>query len=143
YGKEMTEEQARGFLDAFFAEFPGVRAWHNRLKRDKATEVRTLGGRRIAVEADQFYGAKANYAIQGTGGDGLKRALVLVWERRDECPGAEVVLAVHDEIVVEVPEAQVDRAQAWVKACMIEAMAPLIAPVPVEAEAKVGRTWGG
>src|SRR5262249_2075483 len=55
YGKEMTEEQAKGFLDAFFAEFPGVRTWHNRLRREKATEVRTLGGRRIAVEADQFH----------------------------------------------------------------------------------------
>ncbi len=65
YGKDMTEEQARGFLDAFFKQFPGVRAWHNRLKCEKATEVRTLGGRRIAVEADQFHGAKANYVIQG------------------------------------------------------------------------------
>jgi DNA polymerase-1 len=58
YGKEMTEEQARGFLNAFFAEFPGVRAWHNHLKRGKATAVRTLGGRRIAVEADQFHGRR-------------------------------------------------------------------------------------
>ncbi|VTU02587.1 unnamed protein product [Gemmataceae bacterium] len=37
-----------------------------------------LGGRRVAVEPDQFFGAKANYVINGTGGDGLKRALVLL-----------------------------------------------------------------
>ncbi len=67
YGKDMTEQQARGFLDAFFKEFPSVRAWHNELKRAKATEVWTLGGRRIAVEPDQSYGAKANYVVQGTG----------------------------------------------------------------------------
>jgi DNA polymerase-1 len=139
----MTEEQARGFLNAFFAEFSGVRSWHNRLKRERATEVRTLGGRRVAVEADQFHGAKANYVVQGAGGDGLKRALVLLWERRGECPGAEVVLAVHDEVVVEVPESEAEPAKAWVSRCMVDAMAPLIDPVPVEVEAKVGRTWGG
>src|SRR5204862_58634 len=120
---------------------PGVRAWHNRLKRDKTPEVRTLGGRRIAVEADQFHGAKANYVVQGTGGDGLKRALVLLWERRGKRPGAEVVLAVHDEVVIEVPETEAEQARAWVTSCMVEAMAPLINPVPVEVEAKVGRTW--
>jgi DNA polymerase I-like protein with 3'-5' exonuclease and polymerase domains len=143
YGKEMTEKEARGFLNAFFAQYPGVRAWHTRIKCEKATAVWTLGGRRIAVEPDQFYGAKANYVVQGSGGDGLKRALVLLWERRGECPGAEVVLAVHDEIVIEVPEADAEVAKAWVARSMIDAMAPLLDPVPVEVEAKVGRTWGG
>jgi DNA polymerase I-like protein with 3'-5' exonuclease and polymerase domains len=143
YGKEMTEAQARGFLDAFFAQYPGVRVWHNRIRREKATAVRTLGSRRIAVEADQFYGAKANYVVQGTGGDGLKRALVLLWERRAQCPRAEVVLAVHDEVVIEVPEQQAAAAKVWVERGMIDAMAPLIEPVPIEVEAKVGRTWAG
>lgn len=143
YGKDMTERQAKGFLNAFFAEYPGVRAWHDRLKRERAAAVWTLGGRRVAVEPDQFHGAKANYVVQGTGGDGLKRALVLLWERRAECPEAAVVLAVHDEVVVEVPEGEADAARAWVEKCMTDAMAPLIAPVPVAVESKVGRTWAG
>jgi DNA polymerase-1 len=143
YGKDMTEAEAKGFLDAFFREFAGVRVWHNRLKRQRATEVRTLGGRRVVVEPDQFHGAKANYVIQGTGGDGLKRALVLLWDRRAECPHAEPVLAVHDEVVLEVPKAGAERAKAWLERCMVDAMAPLIDPVPVEVESTVGRTWGG
>jgi DNA polymerase I-like protein with 3'-5' exonuclease and polymerase domains len=143
YGKDMTEKQAKGFLDAFFTEFPGVRAWHNVIKSQKTTEVRTLGGRRIAVEPEQFHGAKANYVVQGTGGDGLKRALALMWERKEECPSAEPVLAVHDEVVVEVPEADAKCAKAWVERCMVDAMAPLIDPVPVEVESQVGPTWGG
>jgi DNA polymerase-1 len=39
--------------------------------------------------------------VQGTGAEGLKLALAILYERRDECPGAVPILAVHDEIVVE------------------------------------------
>ena len=81
--------------------------------------------------------------VQGTGGDGLKQALVLLWERRGECPGAEPVLAVHDEIALEVPEADAERAKEWRRRCMVDAVAPLIDPVPVEVEVSVGKTWGG
>ena len=42
--------------------------------------------------------------MQGTGADGLKIALTLLYERRDECPSAVPILAVHDEIVVECDE---------------------------------------
>ena len=48
-----------------------------------------------------------------------------------------------DEIVVECTEDQADAAAAWLKQAMVDALAPLIDPVPVEVEVKVGRTWGG
>jgi DNA polymerase-1 len=73
----------------------------------------------------------------------LKLALALLWERRDQCPGAFPVLAVHDEVVIECGADQAEAVSAWVKAAMIEAMAPLITPVPVEVEVKVGTSWGG
>ena len=44
---------------------------------------------------------RLNAPVQGTGADGLKLALALLWERRDECPEAMPVLACHDEVVVE------------------------------------------
>ena len=50
---------------------------------------------------------------------------------------------VHDEIVIEVPEEYAAVAKEWVPCGMINAMAPLIDPAPVEVEAKVGRTWAG
>ena len=56
---------------------------------------------------------------------------------------SEPPLAVHDEVVVEVPEAEASAARVWVEGCMVEAMAPLIEPVRVEVESKIGRTWGG
>jgi DNA polymerase-1 len=69
--------------------------------------------------------------------------MVLLWDRRAECPTAEPVLAVHDEVVIEVPDADADAARAWLERAMVEAMAPLLDPVPVTVESRVGRTWGG
>jgi DNA polymerase-1 len=39
--------------------------------------------------------------VQGSGGDGIKQALGLLWQRRAECPGAFPILVIHDEIVIE------------------------------------------
>jgi DNA polymerase-1 len=143
YAVTLSEGDAERYKAAFFRTYAGVGRWHGRIRRERATEVRTLAGRRFAAEADGFYGAKANYAVQGTGGDGLKAALGLLWERRHQCPGAFPVLVVHDEIVVEADADQADAAAAWLRQAMVDGMAPLIAPVPVEVEVKVGRTWAG
>jgi DNA polymerase-1 len=86
---------------------------------------------------------RLNSPVQGSGADGLKLALALLWERRDQCPGAFPVLAVHDEIVVEADAGQAGAAAAWLKQAMLDGMAPLIDPVPVEVEVAVGTTWAG
>jgi len=143
YSVSMTEADADRYKAAFFRTYAGVARWHEQIRRGRATEVRTLAGRRFAVYPVGFYGAKANYAVQGTGGDGLKLALALLWERRHEVSGAVPVLAVHDEIVVECDQGQADAVALWLKKAMVDAMAPLIVPVPVEVEVNVGRTWGG
>jgi DNA polymerase-1 len=143
YGLDLSEEDAQRYRDAFFAAYPGIGAWHRLLKRQRATETRTLTGRRVLVEADLWFGARANFTVQGSGGDGIKQALALLWERRDQCPGAFPVLVVHDEIVIECDADQADAVAAWLKQAMVEAMAPLISPVPVEVEVTVARSWGG
>jgi DNA polymerase-1 len=143
YDLDLTLEDAEHCRAAFFAAYPGLAAWHRRVgaSGDGAVQTRTLAGRRRAGVTR--FSEKLNTPVQGTGADGLKLALALLWERRDQCPGAFPVLAVHDEIVVECGADQVEAVAAWVKAAMTEAMAPLIAPVPVEVEVKVGTTWGG
>jgi len=89
------------------------------------------------------YTHRLNTPVQGTEADGLKLALALLWERRARVPGAFPVLVVHDEIVVECAQDQADTAATWLKQAMLDGMAPLIDPVPVEVEVKIGRTWGG
>jgi DNA polymerase-1 len=143
YGVDLSPEEAERYRRAFFAGYPGIAAWHRRLRRETAPVVRTLAGRRCRLPERHFYGTRANYTVQGTGGDGLKAALALLWERRGQCPGAFPVLIVHDEIVVEADAGHADAAAAWLKQAMLDGMAPLLDPVPVEVEVRVARTWGG
>jgi DNA polymerase-1 len=143
YGLDLSQEDASRYRQAFFEAYPGVKKWHDSIRWNKATETRTLTGRRVLVEAEGFFGAKANYQIQGTGGDGIKLALALLWERRDQAPGAFPVMAIHDEIVVECDADQADRVRVWLETAMVEAMAPLLDPVPVVVGSAAARTWGG
>jgi DNA polymerase I-like protein with 3'-5' exonuclease and polymerase domains len=57
-------------------------------------------------------------------------------------PSAVLVLAVHDEIVVEANADQAEAVAIWLKTVMVEAMTPWTL-IPVDVEVKVARTWGG
>jgi DNA polymerase I len=89
-----------------------------------------------------------NFPIQGCCADGLKLALTLLWERRDEVPGVVPVLAVHDEIVIECDEQEAEAVQGWLKAAMVEGMERALNDpgaaglhVPVEVEITIGESW--
>jgi DNA polymerase-1 len=142
-GIDLSAAEAERYRRAFFQTYPAIRAWHRRIKAERAAEVRTLAGRRCAVAADGFYGQKANYVIQGTAGDGFKAALGLLWERRHEVPGAVPVAVVHDEVLLECDAGQAEAASVWLRRALVDGMAPLLDPVPVEVEVQVARTWGG
>lgn len=58
-------------------------------------------------------------------------------------PGVLPVLVIHDEIVVEADADRAGATAAWLQQAMLDGMAPLIAPVPIEVEISVGRTWVG
>jgi DNA polymerase I-like protein with 3'-5' exonuclease and polymerase domains len=143
YGVPMTAEDARRYSRAFFAAYPGLAAWHRKIKHARATQTRTLLGRRVTVQANDSPGKKANYAVQGSGGDGIKLAMALLWERRAECPAGRPILTVHDEIVLEVPAGDAAEAATWLRRCMLDAMAPMIDPVPLDVTPEVLLTWGG
>jgi DNA polymerase-1 len=141
YGMDLPEKEARGYRQAFFKAYPGLASWHRKVGASTSTQTRTLTGRRrLDVHS---YTKKLNSPVQGTGADGLKLALALLWERRAEVPGAFPVLTVHDEIVIECAADQAEAVRAWLQRAMLEAMEPLIAPVPVEVSISVGTTWAG
>ena len=140
FGVSLTLAEATAHRETFFRTYPGLRAWHRKAGREPV-ETRTLAGRRRVGVAR--YTEKLNTPVQGTGADGLNRALALLWQRRSACPDAFPVLFVHDEIVVECPLGQEEEAAIWVRDAMRDGMAPLIDPIPVEVEVSCGPTWGG
>jgi DNA polymerase-1 len=143
YGVELTEEQAVEYRAKFFRTNPKLAAWHRQVGRsnEELVETRTIAGRRrLSVK---YFTEKLNTPVQGSGADGLKIALVLLWERRDQAPGAFPIMAVRDEIVVEADAAHAEQAEVWLKQAIFDAMAPLAEPVPVEVETSVGMTWAG
>jgi len=108
-------------------------------------KTRTLTGRRrtnVEKLTDRL-----NAPVQGTAADGLKLAFAVMWERRDECPGAVPVLVCHDEVVVECDAAQAVDANAWLVGAMIEGMDTVMngmgeGQVPVEVESRIANSWG-
>jgi DNA polymerase-1 len=115
----------------------------HRAGASSAKECRTLAGRRRLLDDKTPYTHRLNSPVQGTEADGSKLATALLWERRDQCPGAFPVLFVHDEIVIECDEAQAEAAARWLKQAMLDGMTQVLDTVPVEVEVKVARTWGG
>lgn len=139
YGLELTPQDAVRLREGFFRAYPGLRRWH-RSQPQGETPVSTLTGRRRVTDR---YTEKLNTPVQGTGADGLKLALALLWERRERLGGAVPVLAVHDEIVLESPLATAESARLELERCMKEAMQEVLKDrVPVEVEAGIFADWG-
>ena len=90
YSLDLSEVDAKRYKRAFFRAYPGVKGWHSQIKSARASETRTLAGRRVLVKPGDFYGAKANYVIQGSGGDAIKLHMLVTG---DDFPAAIEALA--------------------------------------------------
>ena len=78
--------------------------------------------------------------IQGTAADIIKIAMVRVWRRlREEGLQARLILQVHDELIIEAPEAEAQQVRELVQAEMESAVS---LAVPMEVDAKIGKDWG-
>jgi len=140
YGVELTDEQAGEYRNKFFETYPGLRRWHRRQRNGEVVTRTLLSRRRLGVVK---FTEKLNTPVQGSGADGLKLALGLLFQRRDQMPGAFPVLVVHDEIVIECPAEQADAAAAWVRAAMIDGMRAVVTEVPIVVETTAGESWAG
>jgi DNA polymerase-1 len=152
YGVELSEEDAKQHRSSFFASYPALAERHNQAAREqhlarlderRKNESRTILGRHRLFDAGTPLTFRLATPVQGSEADGAKLAMALLWERREQCPGAFPVLFVHDELVIEVDENRADAAAEWLKQAMVEGMKDILAPVPCEVEVSIGRTWGG
>jgi DNA polymerase-1 len=142
--------EAQQYIDLYFARYPGVKRYMENTRADAAEKgfVETLFGRRLYLpEITSRNGQRRqaaertaiNAPMQGTAADIIKRAMIRVdaWLQRRELD-AIMIMQVHDELVFEVAEAQVDDLVREVKTRM-EAAAELAVPLIVDTG--VGTNW--
>jgi DNA polymerase-1 len=142
--------EARGIIDAYFAQYPGIRDCMERFKEDARARgyVETPFGRKLwiaeigAKDPARRAGAERaaiNAPFQGGAAEIIKRAMVRVPQAlRDAGLKARMLLQVHDELVLEVPEAEVEATTALLRQVM-ESAATL--SVPLAVEVGHGRSW--
>jgi DNA polymerase-1 len=147
---EIPREEAQAYIDAYLARFPLVQDFIERTKEQAARDgyVTSLLGRRRPVPEIRASNRQTrslgerlavNFVMQGSNADIIKVAMVRIHERlRAEGRGARLVLQVHDELLLEVPDAETSTARELVRAEMCGAY-PLDPPLAVDVG--VGDNW--
>ena len=146
----VTVKEADAFLRQYLDTFPKVSGYMEKTIADAKANgyVSTLFGRRRALPelSSSNFNVRSsgermarNTPIQGTAADVIKLAMVRVWRRlRDEGMESRLILTVHDELIVEAPEQEADKAARILK----EEMEGCVHySVPLETEVGRGRNW--
>ncbi len=147
-GIERTTAQA--YIDSYFSRYPGVKRYMDGT-RDKARSdgyVETVFGRRLwlpeirSSNPQRRAGAERaaiNAPMQGTAADLIKLAMIAVqgWLEKQKL-GARLVMQVHDELVLEVPEGELDAVREGLRSRMQD-VAKL--EVPLTVDVGVGANW--
>ena len=146
----VSVREAGAFLKQYFATFPKVDGYMQKTIADAKERgyVSTLFGRRRALPelSSSNVNIRAsgermarNTPIQGTAADVIKLAMVRVWRRlRAEKLASRLILTVHDELIVEAPEAEAETAARILK----EEMEGCVRfAVPLDTDVRQGRSW--
>ena len=146
----VSVREAGAFLKNYLASFPKVDSYMQQTIADAKEKgyVSTLFGRRRALPelANSNMNVRAsgermarNTPIQGTAADVIKLAMVRVWRRiRAEGLASRLILTVHDELIVEAPEAEAETAARILK----EEMEGCVHfAVPLDTDVRQGKSW--
>ncbi len=146
----VSRYEAKAYIDSYLSTYPGVRDYMKQVVADarKIGYTTTLYGRRRYIpelSSTNFnirQGAERialNTPVQGTAADLIKLAMIRVHEAlKANFPQAKLILQVHDELIIECPEAD-SQAVAQLVSSQMEQVAML--NVPLLAEAKWGNSW--
>jgi DNA polymerase-1 len=147
----ITRQQAAEYIDRYFARYPGVRRFYERMLEHARRHgyVETLLGRRRYLPdiASDHRGLRqlaeriaTNTPIQGSAADVIKLAMVrLASALRSRKLRAAMVLQIHDELLLECPEDELKPALTVVREAMEEAVQ---LAVPIVVDVGTGRSWG-
>lgn len=136
----ISEYQAEEFMMNYFKTYPEVAQYQQ--QQQMAQIITTLGGSYWdktngldQLKPRQRY----NYAVQASCAEGLKESLALFFQIKQET--WKLVSAIHDEIILEVPENEALVAENCLKKVMIDGMSKLVKKVPIEVSVNRSKTW--
>lgn len=148
----LTLAEAENFVKAYFTKFPGVKKYLDGIRKQAADVgyVETLLGRKryfpqlknpstpqVRSRAER---EAINAPIQGTAADILKIAMIQLPQAIAAAGlGAKILLQVHDELLLECPEAEIEKTVSVVKEVMQNAFT---ISIPLETDAAWGKNWG-
>ena len=146
----VSVAEAKAYMDGYFTAFPGIRCYMDAVREQARANgyVETLFHRRRELpelsasrHTLRAFGERValNMPIQGTAADVMKLAMCALWRRlRDDCPAAQLVLQIHDELIVECP---LEEAETVARILREEMEGVVKLSVPLTAEAHWGRNW--
>ncbi len=149
----VSQQEAKKYIDAYFERYAGVRALMDRTiaeAKEKGYTTTILGRRRPIPElqssdpTQRGFGERmaVNSPIQGSAADLIKVAMINVSKRlHDELPSTKMILQVHDELIFETPEKDVEQAKQLVKSEMEQTGMRLGLSVPLKVDLGVGKNW--
>ncbi|MFC2005697.1 DNA polymerase I [Chloroflexota bacterium] len=148
---ELSREEAAQFITSYFEKYPGVKQYLESTKqqaRDKGY-VQTLLGRRRSIpeinsanwQVRQAAERMAiNMPVQGTSADIIKVAMINLYREMGERQlKSKMLLQVHDELLFEVPEEELDEMRQLVSKVMCDAVK---LSVPLLVDINTGQNWG-
>lgn len=149
----VSQAEAKKYIDTFFEKFAAVRALMDQniaegLEKGYTTTI--LGRRRPIPElqsgdpAQRGFGERmaVNSPIQGSAADLIKVAMINVHRKlHEELPHVKMILQVHDELIFEVPDHDLEEARRLVKEEMEGVGAQLGLSVPLKVDLGVGKNW--
>jgi DNA polymerase I len=150
----IPREEAGAYIRRYFERFPGIRDYMEETKRFARSNgfVSTIFGRKAHYpqiasknpsERAFMERAAINAPIQGSAADIIRRAMVRMEPALDKAGlSARMLLQVHDELVFEVPENEVEATLPLVTSVMIEAPHPAVQlAVPLQVDARAAANW--
>lgn len=127
---DISVEKSQFILDRYFSQFPSIKTYMDAMKKFASTHgyVETIFGRRLYLpdirssnrqKQAQAQRAAINAPVQGTQADIIKLAMIEIHKKiKNEFPESNMILQVHDELVFEVKESDIDKFCNMIKSSM-------------------------
>lgn len=151
----VSQQEAKKYIDTYFERYAGVKAFLDRTIEEARARgyVTTILGRRRPIpelashdQTQRSFGERmaVNSPIQGSAADLIKVAMIAVSRRlKADSAGTKMILQVHDELIFETPEGDLEKAKQLVKTEMEQTGMRLGLSVPLKVDLGVGHNWRG